>query len=98
VLNGDNVRIHSMDRELYDQIVKDRPYLWWWVRNKENLSLENVVQGVLANGDMDDVERVFQLVGRKQVKKIFLQQISRPRHNYRPQTVNFFKKVFAQDD
>ncbi len=97
-MNGDNVRIHSMDRELYDQIVKDRPYLWWWVRNKENLSLENVVQGVLANGDMDDVERVFQLVGRKQVKKIFLQQISRPRHNYRPQTVNFFKKVFAQDD
>ncbi len=84
-----------MDRELYDQIVKDRPYLWWWVRNKENLSLESVVQGVLANGDMDDVERVFQLVGRKQVKKIFLQQISRPRHNYRRQTVNFFKKVFC---
>ena len=26
-----------------------------------------------------------------------LQQISMPRHNYRPQTVNFFKKVFARD-
>jgi len=97
-LNGGNKRRFSVDRELYDQIVKERPYLWWSVQNKENLSLESVVQGVLANGDMDDVERVFQLVGRKQVKKIFLQQISRPRHNYRPQTVNFFKKVFTQDD
>ncbi len=50
-----------MDRELYDQIVKERPYLWWWVQNKENLSLGSVVQSVLANGDMDNVERVFQL-------------------------------------
>jgi len=86
-----------MDKELYDQIVKERPYLWWWVKNKENLSLESVVQGVLANGDMDDVERLFQLVGRQGVKKIFLQQISGSRHNYRAQTVNFFRKVFAQD-
>lgn len=84
-----------MDKELYDQIVKERPYLWWWVKNKENLSLESVVQGVLTNGDMDDVRRLFQLVGRERVKKIFLQQISRSRNNYRRQTVNFFKKVFA---
>lgn len=84
-----------MDRKLYNQIVKERPYLWWWVKNKGNLSLESVVQGVLAYGDMDDIERLLQLVGREQVKKIFLQQISRSRHNYRRQTVNFFRKVFA---
>ncbi len=29
-----------MGKELYDQIVKERPYLWWLVKNKENLSLE----------------------------------------------------------
>jgi len=87
-----------MDRHLlYDAIVKDRPYLWWWVKNKENLSLESVVQGVLANGDMDDVERLFRVVGRERVKNIFFQQISGSRHNYRAQTVNFFRKVFAQD-
>jgi len=42
-----------VDKKLYNQIVKKRPYL--------------------------------------------LQQISNPRHNYRKQTVNFFRKVFAQD-
>ena len=61
-----------MKRELYDQVVKEHPYLWWWVKNKQNLSLESVVEGLLANGDMEDVERVFHIVGREQVKKIFL--------------------------
>ena len=86
-----------MAGKLYDQIVKERPYLWWWVGDKQNLSVESVVQGVLANGDMDDLLVLFQLIGREQVKQIFLRQISMPRHNYRKQTVNFFKKVFAQD-
>jgi len=52
---------------------------------------------VLSNGDMEDVLKLFQLVGRENVKAIFLTQTVRPRHNYRRQTINFFKKVFAQD-
>jgi len=86
-----------MTKKLYNRLVKKRPYLWWWVKDKERLSTESVVQGVLANGDMDDLLMLFQLVGRDKVKRIFLQQISMSRHSYRKQTVNFFKKVFAQD-
>jgi len=90
-------KTYSMERKLYNRLVKERPYLWWWVKDRENLSVESVVQGVLANGNMDDLLTLFQLVGREQVKRIFLQQISISRHNYRKQTVNFFKKVFSQD-
>ncbi len=86
-----------MNKELYEQLIKKSPYLWWWVKDREKLSVESVVQGVLANGDMDDLMMLFKLLGREQVKQIFLQQISMPRHNYRKQTVNFFKKVFARD-
>ena len=86
-----------MDKELYNQLVKPKSYLWWWVKDHNDLSLERVIEGVLANGDMDDLKKLFQLVGRGRVKEVFFAQISRPRHNYRPQTVNFFKKVFAQD-
>lgn len=86
-----------MNVELYDDIVKERPHLWWWVRDKENLSMESVVKGILANGDMDDVLRLFKVVGKDKVRRVFLQQISGKRHSYRPQTVNFFQKVFAQD-
>lgn len=86
-----------IDKRLFEQLVKKRPHLWWWVKNKEDLSIESVVHGVLSYGDMDEVDLLFQLAGRENVKKIFLQQISRARHNYRIQTINFFKKVFAQD-
>lgn len=86
-----------MDVELYNQIVKDNPHLWWWVKERKNLSTDSVVEGVLSNGDMDDVLRLLQILGREKVREVFLKQVSRPRHNYRPQTANFFRKLFAQN-
>jgi len=87
-----------MEKEIYEQLVKPKPYLWWWVTDKEKLSEDAIVEGVLANGDMEEIELLFQLFGRQRVKEIFLNQVRRPRHNYRAQTVNFFLKVFAQDE
>jgi hypothetical protein len=74
-----------MNKELYEQLIREKPYLWWWVKDKKNMSVESVVQGVLANGDMDDLFVLFKFIGREQVKQIFFQQISMPRHNYRKQ-------------
>ena len=85
-----------MNNEIYERLVKNRPYLWWWVKDKENLSVGSIVEGVLSYGDMDDVVELFELLGRNEVQKIFQNQILKPRHNYRPQTVNFFMKVFAK--
>ena len=86
-----------MQDELYEQLVKKRPYLWWWVKDKDALSIESIVEGVLAYGDMEDALKLFEIVGRENVKIIFLKQASGRRHNYRPQTVNFFKKVFSRN-
>jgi hypothetical protein len=87
----------GIDKEIYRELVKPRSYLWWWVRDSEKLSLQSVVEGVLAYGDMGDVEKLFHLVGRRKVADIFFEQISGSRCNYRPQTVNFFRKVFSRD-
>jgi hypothetical protein len=86
-----------MEKHVYEQLVKPRPYLWWWVADKEELSENAIVEAVLTNGDMEDVELLFRLFGREHVKEIFMSQIKRPRHNYRAQTVNFFLKVFVRD-
>ncbi len=56
-----------MKDELYDQIVKQRPYLWWWIKDKRNLSIDSIVEGVLINGDMDDVMKLFQLIGKEKI-------------------------------
>jgi hypothetical protein len=87
-----------MVKEIYERLVKPRPYLWWWVSDKERLSEKAIVEGVLTNGEMEDIELLFHLLGKERVKEIFLSQIKKTRHNYRAQTVNFFRKVFAQDE
>ena len=79
-----------MQKEIYEQLVKPRPYLWWWVSDKENLSDKAIVEGVLANGEMEEVKLLFDLFGRQRVKEIFLNQINKARHNYRAQTVTSF--------
>ena len=83
--------------EIYIKLVQPRSYLWWWVPDKKALSLESVVEGVLKGGDMEEVELLFALAGRDAVRWIFREQISGKRCNYRPQTVNFFRKVFHDD-
>ncbi|RJQ53152.1 MAG: hypothetical protein C4530_18295 [Desulfobacteraceae bacterium] len=82
---------------LYNEIVIRQPFLWWWIKDKKAISTEIVVEGVLANGDMDEVLNLFEILGRENVKKIFFNQISRKRHNYRPQTVNLFRKAFSRN-
>lgn len=88
---------HTIEHKLHSQIVEVRPYFWWWVVDKESLSVESIVEGVIAFGNMNDVYKLFQIVGREKVKQIFLQQIRDKRCNYAPCTINFFKKVFAQN-
>mgnify|MGYP001342012919 CR=1 FL=1 len=86
-----------MESELYEKLVKQKAWLWWSTPDRESLSLASVVEGVLSFGSMEDVQVLFHLVGRRQVKEIFFRQITGGRCNYRPQTVHFFRKVFEHD-
>ena len=88
---------HTTEYKLHSQIVKNRPYFWWWVPDNKLLSVEKIVEGVLAFGDMEDVYKLFQILGRERVKKIFFQQLQNKRCNYAPCTINFFKKVFTRN-
>ena len=92
--HSDHQYAFEMNNKIYERIVKESPYLWWWVKDKKSLSVESIVEGVLSYGDMEDVIKLFELLGRDEVKKVFQNQVSKPRHNYRPQTANFFTKVF----
>ena len=86
-----------MTDELYSILVRPRPHLWWWVKDKNKLSAESIVEGILAFGDMKAVKILFKTMGKKKIKKIFLKQIMTTRCNYKPQTVNYFKKVLSID-
>lgn len=85
---------NTIRTQLNAEFVEKRPYFWWWVRDKKALSVESVVEGVLAYGNMSDVYNLFKIVGYEKVKQIFFHQIRHQRCNYTPRTINFFKKIF----
>ena len=76
--------------------VKKRKQLFWSTKNYDGLSKEVVVETILNYGDMNDVRELISLLGIREVSKIFHEQISRPRINYRPEVKNYFELYFQK--
>lgn len=73
---------------------KKKPYLFWSVREPEKLSNEAIVEAVLNDGDWDDVQKLFSILGIKKVAAIFSHQVNRRRVNYHPKIANYFRLYF----
>lgn len=76
--------------------VRKRKYLFWSTKNYDGLSNEAVVEGILNYGGMNDVRELISLLGIKEVAEIFHKQTNRPRINYRPEIVNYFRLYFQK--
>lgn len=74
--------------------VKRRPYLVWYINDKEHLSNEAIVESVLNYGDFEDVKKMISLLGMKRVANIFRKQLKQKRVNYDPKIKNYFKLYF----
>lgn len=85
-----------MNATIYQNIIRKKPYLAWWVKDPKNLSEPLLVEIILNYGDFPDVLKLFSTLGIKRVAEIFFEQISRERNNYKPETINFFKLYFAR--
>jgi len=90
---------HSTDSvtlSRYKRLVAPRPWLWWDTDDLTRLSLDSIVEGILARGDWPDFLEAVDELGLDQVREIFLRQINRQRNNYRPQTRNLFQIYFER--
>jgi hypothetical protein len=74
--------------------IKARKHLIWYTANYDGLSEEAIVEATLNYGDWDDVQKLIGILGIKQVAEVFSRQISRPRHNYRPEIKHYFELYF----
>lgn len=81
------------------KFIKKNGHLFWWIKEeeKENISINLLVETILNYGNEKSVKRLFELVGIKRVAEIFYRQISERRKNYYPQTINFFKLYFRDN-
>lgn len=79
---------------LVTKLLKQKPYLHWWVKNKDTISLPSAVEAILNYGEIEDVQLLIQETGFDIVHTIFLDQIQRSRCNYKPQVKHYFTKFF----
>ncbi|MBW6460090.1 MAG: hypothetical protein K0B08_05905 [Bacteroidales bacterium] len=77
-------------------LIRMNRHLFWYIpeMEKENISLEALVETILNYGDLEAVRQLFNTVGIKTVADIFFRQTNRPRVNYFPQVVHFFTLYF----
>ncbi len=87
-----------MDKILLKQVLKNAS-LFWSVNKKDlpYLSTEAVVETILSYGDVDDILLLFETIGLERTAAIFNKQVSRPRNNYHPRTLNYFKLYFKHN-
>lgn len=78
------------------ELIRRYGQLFWYVpeEEKENISLDALVETILNYGDIEAVRHLIRLVGIKTVAEIFFRQIRNNRVNYFPQVINFFTLYF----
>ena len=77
-------------------IVRKKPYLAWYVKDKAQLSDSAVLEHVLNYGSWEDVQKYIQLKGIKATSDIFREARSKKRSNYLPEIENFFSLYFKK--
>ncbi|MGA2296340.1 MAG: hypothetical protein ABSG15_02200 [FCB group bacterium] len=90
-------KINSLEIKSF---IKEKSYLFWWIKEdeKENISEEFLVQQILSYGNMDDLRKLFKLLGIDRIAEIFYKQTApdKKRVNYHPRTRNFFNLYFQK--
>lgn len=76
--------------------IREKSILFWSVPEdkKEEVSPSLLVETILNYGTLDDVRKLFKLMGIKEVSRIFFSAKGRQKLNYYPEIYNFFSLVF----
>ncbi len=80
------------------QLIQENKHLFWWVpeNEKEDLSDESLVEAILSYGNVGSIKKLFDLFGIETVARIFREQISKKRVNYKPRTIHYFNLYFDE--
>lgn len=78
------------------EFVKKRKYLFWYIKDTDNLSQESIIEHILNYGDWNDFKELINIVGINSIAEIFRIQSQKQRNNYRPKIKNFFELYFDE--
>ncbi|EKE14414.1 MAG: hypothetical protein ACD_12C00519G0004, partial [uncultured bacterium] len=77
-----------------NSIIKNKPYLAWYVKDPEKLSEESVLEHVLNYGNWEDVQLFIKLKGINETASIFNKSLTKKRTNYAPVIKSYFFRYF----
>ena len=77
-----------------NDIIKNKPYLAWDVKDLSILSEESVLERVLNYGNWDDVQGYIKIKGILDTKRIFNELLNKKRVNLFPEIRHYFTIYF----
>ncbi|MDR3667280.1 MAG: hypothetical protein P4L35_10600 [Ignavibacteriaceae bacterium] len=88
----------SVNSEEIKSYIREHSDLFWYIKKdqKENISLDFLVETILNYGSLEDAKKLFALIGIKKTASIFLKNSKKNRNNYFPKVNNFFTLYFER--
>ncbi|WP_297836662.1 hypothetical protein [Ignavibacterium sp.] len=79
-------------------LIKKNSHLFWYIKKDslDKINDEFLVETILNYGDWKSVQKLLEIFSIEKVAKIFFNQISQKRNNYKKPTLNFFKLYFNE--
>ncbi|MBW6481382.1 MAG: hypothetical protein K0B37_18305 [Bacteroidales bacterium] len=80
------------------KLIRKYDYLFWYTpeQEKENISLDMLVENILNYGDMDAIKNLFETLGLQKTAEIFFNATGRKKGNYFPEIHNLFTLYFKK--
>ncbi len=80
------------------QFIQKHNHLFWYIPEdkKEEISQELLIETILNYGELSDFKELIQVVGFKQIVKVFSELQGRKKLNYYPEIYNFFSLVLKR--
>lgn len=72
------------------ELIKNSPSLIWYTKSYDNLDLSSIVTAIFNYGTWKQTMQLEQILGKKNLKKQFIQINSQKRTNLLPMVKNYF--------
>ena len=79
-------------------IIKNKPYLAWYIKDPENLSEQSVLEHVLNYGNWEDVQQFIKIKGMEGSAKLFNKTLKNKRVNFSPEIKSYFSRYFNRQN
>ncbi len=77
-------------------IIKNKPYLAWYVKDPEKMSERSILEHILNYGNWEDVQEIINTLELQKCRRLFYKSLKNKRNNYSDEIKAYFIRYFAK--